>query len=76
MISNDDKIEAARKRLGDLKGVHTRWYAGLDGREDHEVISEMESIAYSAFSFVVLKSEIMSNADSIESPLIALTSNL
>ncbi len=45
-----DRIEAARKRLGDLKAVHTQWYNGQITGD--EAAAEMESIAYSAIMYL------------------------
>lgn len=45
-----DRIEAARKRLGDLKAVHTKWYNGQITGD--EAAAEMESIAYSAMMYL------------------------
>ena len=47
------RIKAAKERIGDLKGVHTRWYEGRSEFADEaRVISEMESIAYSAWLYL------------------------
>ena len=48
MALTADMIKAAKRRLSDLKGVHTRWYMGLDTRKECDIIIEMEEIAYSA----------------------------
>lgn len=45
------RVEAAKRRLGDLKAVHSRWIDSDDGefqsRAAAGVIEEMEHIAYS-----------------------------
>lgn len=46
------RIEAARKRLGDLKGVHAQWYMRKDTRPEDEIIRDMENIAYSAILYL------------------------
>jgi hypothetical protein len=47
-----NRIAAASARLGDLKAVHSRYYDGEDRRPLSDVISEMESIAYSAMMYL------------------------
>jgi len=44
----EGRIEAAHKRLGDLKAYHTRWAEGREQRGESALMNDMESIAYSA----------------------------
>ena len=44
-------IAAAKKRAGDIKGVHTRWTYGQDLRPIAEVMSEIEHITYSVVCY-------------------------
>jgi hypothetical protein len=46
------RADAAKKRLGDLKAVHSRWYDGKDSRATEEVVREMEHIAYSVYMYL------------------------
>jgi hypothetical protein len=44
----EERIEAAKKRLGDLKALHTRYASGQCFLTPAIIIDEMEQIAYSA----------------------------
>ena len=49
----EQRIEAAKMRLGDLKALHTRFSAnGYPGHSANQVIDDMEHIAYSAMMYL------------------------
>lgn len=42
------RIEAAEKRLGDQKAIHSRWFDGNDQRDKSDILNDMEHVGYSA----------------------------
>ena len=50
------RIAAAKRRLGDLKKLHSEWYRKppclMDDGEEGNIISEMEQIAYSVWCYL------------------------
>lgn len=43
----EDRIAAAKRRLGDLKAIHSNWVDGKDARDLRDIINDMEHIAFS-----------------------------
>ena len=48
----EERITAAKKRLGDLKALHSRYADGRCGQTPAFVVDEMEQIAYSVLMYL------------------------